>query len=78
MKGGGGRAILDNVTKSAVFFIEVVPNFNYLCSNTNIVFLIGLTLFSADDISVIPFCDVVICKAFLSDVSEVGSSYKKK
>ena len=23
--GGGGRAILDNVTKSAVFFIEVVP-----------------------------------------------------
>ena len=25
-RGGGGRAILDNVTKSAVFFIEVVPN----------------------------------------------------
>ena len=24
-RGGGGRAILDNVTKSAVFFIEVVP-----------------------------------------------------
>ena len=28
MEGGGGRAILDNVTKSAVFFFEVVPNFN--------------------------------------------------
>ena len=29
-RGGGGRAILDNVTKSAVFFIEVVPKFFYV------------------------------------------------